>query len=329
MKELEPMTWAEPQNHQPDRVSEAPLVAVCVPTFKRPQFLEHLLQSLTELERDHFAMDVIVVDNDANGSAESVVQRFIAALPSVIYEVEPERGIAAARNRLVAIATRLGANYLAFVDDDEWVEPMWLSNLVRTAQAYQAEGVAGAVLPDFDPEVPSWIVEGQFFDRIRHPTGASVLGNFIGTCNLLLKRECLDGIEGPFDRAFDLTGGSDRHLLDRLASRGARVVWCDEADVHEHIPTSRGNPWWILKRHFRGGITVSQSARKLEPATTRAARASRTFLNFIRGIVMVPGSVVRGKATTLHTLRGCAMDLGRLVGAVGYTYQEYKNTHGR
>jgi succinoglycan biosynthesis protein ExoM len=327
--EHEPMAVASSRDNQAGGSFEKPSVAVCIPTFTRPAYLEQLLWSLTKLQRDDLSMHVVVVDNDVNGSAEPRVRHFGALLPNVVYEIEPVRGIAAARNRLVSIAAHIGADYIAFVDDDEWVEPTWLRNLVHTAREYQAEVVVGTVLPHYDAAVPSWIVAGRFFDGQLHYTTGRQLRGCYSTANVLLKRDCLDGLEGPFHRAFDLTGGSDYHLSQCLYRRGVRVVWCAEAVVHEHIPASRGNARWLLKRAFRSGVTAAQSARLLEPAPRRAIWAARALAEVAGGMVLLPRSAVRGKVATLHTLRGCALRLGSVVGAVGFTYPEYRRIHGR
>jgi succinoglycan biosynthesis protein ExoM len=329
LEEHEVMAEATSRDDRANVISKKPSVAVCVPTFKRPDYLEQLLWSLTRLQRDDLSMHVVVVDNDVDGSAEPIVRRFVALLPNVVYEIEPVRGIAAARNRLVSIAARISADYIAFVDDDEWVESTWLRNLMHVALESQADSVLGAVLPHYDAEVPSWIVAGRFFESPQGRVTGQRLRNCYPTANVLFKRDCLDGLEGPFHRAFDLTGGSDYHLSECLHRCGARVVWCDEALVHEHIPASRGNARWLLRRAFRSGVTFSQSARMLEPAPRRATRAARALAEVAGGIVLLPRSVIRGKAATLHTLRGCAERLGSLVGAVGFTYREYNETHGR
>jgi hypothetical protein len=150
-----------------------------------------------------------------------------------------------------------------------------------------------------------------------------------GTNGFLFKRAVLDGLDDPFDRAFDLTGGEDYLLFKRLARRGANLVWCDEAVVHEHIPASRGNTWWILKRGFRTGMIFSQSARTLESRRRRAARAVRSLRALIWGVVLLPTSVIRGRASTLHVVRHCSSCVGSLLGLTGLTYQEYRKTHGR
>ncbi|HEY8448061.1 MAG TPA: glycosyltransferase [Thermomicrobiales bacterium] len=310
-----------------NRTQDHPSAAVCIPTFKRPVFLDQLLQSLTKLNQDHLTVHVIVVDNDGEGSAAPVVERYRERLPRLVYEIEPERGIAAARNRLVTIARRLGVEYIAFIDDDEWVEPDWLANMVRTAREYQADAVIGAVVPEYDPEIPPWIRAGRFFERPRQRTGERAKS--YTTANALLRLQSLDGLEGPFHRAFDLTGGSDSHLFERLIQRGARLVWCDEAVVYDHIPRSRGNARWILKRAYRHGITYSRCARMLDPLPRRLVRTGRMLYMFGYGLARLALSLPRGKVATLQSLRECAIGLGGLAGAVGLTYQEYRQTHGR
>src|SRR4029453_12464829 len=57
----------------------------------------------------------------------------------------------------------------------------------------------------------------------------------------------------PFDPAFGLTGGEDGDLLGRLVQRGMRIVWCDEAVVHEPVEPSRLSLRWLLLRGLRGG----------------------------------------------------------------------------
>ena len=75
-------------------------IAVCIATFRRPELLARLLQSIRELELPaDIEIEVRVVDNDASGSAESTVGQFSDLTPR--YAIEPERNIALARNRAI------------------------------------------------------------------------------------------------------------------------------------------------------------------------------------------------------------------------------------
>ncbi|HEX6911670.1 MAG TPA: glycosyltransferase, partial [Longimicrobium sp.] len=147
-------------------------VAVCVPTHRRPESLRRLLLALDAqaLPAPAPEVEVLVVDNDAAGSARAVAEACAPLLRWPLrYAVEPERGISAARNRLAALAG--GAEWLAWVDDDEEPEPGWLAALLRAAAAHGADAVAGPVLPRFAAPPPPWVLRGRFFHVPRPATG--------------------------------------------------------------------------------------------------------------------------------------------------------------
>ena len=173
---------------------------------RRPVLLGRLLGSLATLDTGGAAVHVVVVDNDPSGSAEPTVRRFGPLIPDLVYQVEPRRGLAAARNRLVAIAASLGSDYLIFVDDDEWVEPSWLSSFVRLAAAGRADVLRGPIYPEYDEGTPAWIIASKLFDRPEYPTG-SPLRMPCGTGNTMIRLDWLCKFDGPFDPRFDLMGG--------------------------------------------------------------------------------------------------------------------------
>lgn len=303
-------------------------VAVCIPTYRRPEFLADLLRSVAAMGTEGLDARIVVVDNDAAGSAEPIVQRFATHFPNLVYEIEPSKGLAVVRNRLVNIASRLGVDYIAFVDDDELVESQWLSALVHTAHAFNADAVSGVVLPRYENGVPPWVAAGGFFHWPRYATGEPVRVDNTG--NTLLRVASLDGLDGPFDRRFDLSGGEDFHLLKRLAERGVRMVWCDEAVVHERIGLSRANARWLLRRAFRGGTAFSAIAADFDPtAVGRIARAARALARTAYGLLLLPHGLVRGRAATLRAACHTARGVGGLLGIAGVTYHEYERVHGR
>jgi glycosyltransferase involved in cell wall biosynthesis len=276
--------------------------------------LARLLQSVAELRTDGLATWTVVVDNDAAGSAEAAVRPFLGRIPNLVYEVEPERGVSAARNCLVAIAGRLGAEFVAFVDDDEWAEPAWLVNLVRTARRCNAVAVGGPVLPEYDDEVPRWIRKGRFFDCPRYPNGQEV--RLSSTADLLVRRARLARLDGPFDRRFDLTGGEDSHMLNRLLRRRARMVWADKAVVHERVPASRGNVRWILERRFSTGVTSGQRASLRHAGfRQRARQVVGAISRLSSALPQVLQALIRGgREETLWALCWCSSQAGRLLG---------------
>jgi succinoglycan biosynthesis protein ExoM len=92
-----------------------PQVSVCLATYRRNEQLRAVLEDLTK--QDRFPDQVVVVDNDADGGARSIVEQCRAAgAPFRIdYDVQPVPSIAITRNRTVELA--LG-EWIAFIDDD-------------------------------------------------------------------------------------------------------------------------------------------------------------------------------------------------------------------
>ena len=92
-------------------------ISVCVCTYCRPSLLAALLDSLA-LQTFQDPFEVIVVDNDAAGSAADTVEIAKIRYPKldIRYVVEPQKGISFARNTAASLAA---GDFLAWIDDDE------------------------------------------------------------------------------------------------------------------------------------------------------------------------------------------------------------------
>lgn len=223
-----------------------PLITVCICTFKRPTFLEHLLRTLESQRTDDlFEYDVVVADNDAARSAEPVVRAWASsATVPMTYCVEPVANIARARNAALAHAR---GDLIAFIDDDEFPTADWLYELFRTREVRQAGGVLGPVLPHFQHNPPRWLTKGRFFDRPRYPTGRPIAWFEARSGNVLFVREILKHLDPPFRTQF-ATAGEDLDFFRRAIETGFSFVWCDEAPVFEFVPASRCTRRYLLRR---------------------------------------------------------------------------------
>lgn len=228
-------------------------VSVCICTYKRPERLALLLGDLAAQTRR--PEEVVVVDNDATGSARAGVERFAATAPfAVRYAVQPEKNISLTRNMAMKMA---GSEWLGMLDDDERAPPHWLATLLACAEQYQAGMVIAPVICEVPETAPDWIRKGQFYAQPRYPTGTVIRNNVIGLGNVLLKAEWIHDMPEPCDPAYGLTGGEDLDFIARLEHRGCKLVWCDDAVATETVEASRLDPSWILRRAKRGGQTFA------------------------------------------------------------------------
>ncbi|MFC4279117.1 glycosyltransferase family 2 protein [Achromobacter aloeverae] len=225
-------------------------ISVCIATYKRREMLDALLSDLAA--QTLRPRQVVVVDNDAAGSARDVVEGHRQALAGieVTYAVQPEKNISLTRNLAVSLARH---DWVAFIDDDERAPADWLSLMHATAIRYDADGVQAPVLAILPDHAPDWIRRGDFYGWARFPTGTVVPRNVMRIGNYLLAGHWLRRQEQVFSPAYGLSGGEDGDLLMRLAGQGARMVWCDEACVTEPVADNRMRLSWLCKRALRGG----------------------------------------------------------------------------
>lgn len=312
----------------PNAANGEPRVSLCVTTFRRPVLLDHLLASLAALELPDGArlgveVELVIVDNDRDGSAATVTARWVERGLPIRYAVEPEQNISCARNLAVRLAR---AGLIAFVDDDERVEPDWLLALLAAAERYDADVVFGAVLPEFERRVPIWLAENPYFTLHRIPTGTIVDMGGAGSC--LIRRAALDrlGVSGePFDVRLGRTGGEDSHLFDRLGRSGARLVFCAEARAFETIPAERLRVVWVVRRAFRTGnldarrrIELAAGRSRISARTEILARASAVLVCSAIGTVVAPNSTRR----FANGLRACSA-IGQLLSLGGLRVRGY------
>lgn len=307
-------------------------VAVCVATLQRPVLLASLLESLAALEFrkcPDTAPFVVVVDNNGEETAREVVEAARGRLPfPVVYTVEPTRGIPHARNCGVRVALREGADFVAFIDDDEVASPGWLDELLAVQRRSSADVVSGPSLPRFAPGVEQWVIDGGFFTYPRYATGEEI--PIAATNNVLVASHLFRDRDEPFDPSFELSGMDDSHFFMRVKKAGAKLVWADEALVEEFIPISRAHARWIVKRAFRIGNGYVFCVRALSPPYRWVVpRVVGAFARIGYGTLALPFAAVRGRAPMVSALRTISNGVGSLVALAGKRYQEYTVIHGR
>lgn len=231
-------------------------ITVCICTFKRPELLRRLLERLENQQTEQlFSYSVVVADNDSAESARPVVAEFTSSgrLP-ITYCVELQPNIARARNKALQHAE---GDFIAFIDDDEFPVPDWLSNLYKARAASGVAGVLGPVKPYFEIDPPAWVTKGDFFERPTHTTGFKMDWAECRTGNVLFSRSILADVDPPFRTEFN-TAGEDVDFFRRMANNGHTFIWCNEAEVYEVVPPARCTRSYLLKRALLRGSNFSK-----------------------------------------------------------------------
>ncbi|MFV1977911.1 MAG: glycosyltransferase family 2 protein [Myxococcota bacterium] len=293
-------------------------VSICIATYRRPEGLSRLLDSLERLKLPiGIQIETIIVDNDRDASAASVAQSRSGSTESVHYFVEPCQNIALARNRALSEAS---GEWILFIDDDEVADENWITEYLKLVEREPCDGAFGPVLPQLEEVVTPWLDVQTFYTRRRHATGEPLGAGDLYTSNALVRRRLFD--ERSFDPAFGRTGGEDSKLFGRMLRSGARFLWCDEARVIEFVPPERHRIGWLAQRAFRGGCVYTHLAR----SNTSGDFLKRTLCAAARlcGFsVLIPLAAFAGRRVLARVVLRICTQAGHLWALMGRRYEEY------
>ncbi len=289
-------------------------IDICIATFKRPDGLRALVESLDRQRiPDNVDLRLVIVDNDgASPLGAPPPSRF-----ETIYVVEPLRGIAAARNAALDLVGP-DTDFVVFVDDDEVVEENWLAALLAVQRRTGAAAVQGSVVPRYAATPPKWMDQSGVFRLGPYQDGASI--DFAATNNVIVEVRWIRQTNLRFDSRFNTTGGSDHEFFQRLQVAGGKIVTAGSAVVIDEIPVHRTTLNWVVRRQFRKGNTLARIAVLHRRGV--GVRAARGFGKVVKGAVIALARLAIGRHPGPGVLH-MAFGAGTLAGIGGIGYEEY------
>jgi glycosyltransferase involved in cell wall biosynthesis len=296
-------------------------LVIGIPTFRRPQSLQALLDSLLGELAEHPAT-VVIADNDCGSEAPALVAAFRARWPRSRCIPVAARGVAQVRNALVAEAHRVCPDWqwLVMLDDDGLATSGWLAALLAAGTRYEADLVGGpvqGVLPDGAGRLAR---NSVFAARRRWQTGLVPLLNT--TQNLAISRRALRLAPEPlFRNEYGASGGEDYDLFRRVARAGGRLVWCDDAVVLEPAPADRLTVRGLLHRYASTGMYMVVIDRAYDGV-------GQVWLGAVKGLLRAGGATALATLLLRRDRAACGLldishYVGRLAGLLGWSSARY------
>ncbi|MFT7231851.1 MAG: succinoglycan biosynthesis protein ExoM [Cyclobacteriaceae bacterium] len=303
-------------------------IVIGVGTIHRPKLLRENLDSLSKLDcPDGVKISILVVDNSSDSSAKHIVDEMANnQVYPIHYEMEVNRGIVCMRNRVLDEAKKLGANYVAFIDDDERAEKDWILCLHEGLVKYDAQVVQGSTFRDIPDDIPDWLKKNKLLKLRNFPSGT--IRSSASTRNVMFDSIFVEKHNLRFNMAFNLMGSSDSFFFTQAHQKGAKIVWIDEAKVIEKLPDSRINFNWIMQRAFRAGHTHFEMKRQLgDPVRMILECLKKAFYIWFMALIALivyPYS----KSLSVKIFRLSVIAVGFFRRALGFNYLEYNKIHG-
>jgi succinoglycan biosynthesis protein ExoM len=293
-------------------------VAIGVCTFNRPAQLGRLLAAVADVAGGFGGanrVDVIVVDDGADRSAEAVVDaaadRFTG---DVRYHYLGSADVATARNKVLELGCAT-APWVVFIDDDCIPEANWLTALFDIQARTDADVVTGHVQYTTPPTAPRWLREQPFCDFDTYEDGEEpALGT---TANALIRSSFITEHEIGFRPSLGRTGGEDMTFFHDVRAAGGRLRYAAKAVVVEELTPRRQRYRYQLYRQLWLGNNVAEINRHTRQWShvRLALRAVRWGLRAWRDAAT---RVVRGESPQLRwTVALNARALGLLLGVAG------------
>lgn len=301
-------------------------VAICISTFRRQALLRELLEGIAKLTFRKVAapqLEVVVVDTpDDSGGAHEVCETVSLPWP-IKYVIEPRRGLTYARNSAISAAGPV--DFIAFIDDDEIPSVAWLDELLWAQAEFGADVVCGAVVARYSPEVVGWIRAGNFFDSPPRFTGTPCKTG--ATHNVLVGTHVLEKVP-KFDDTYALSGAEDTDFFLRATQAGYKIVWSQEAVVHEFISAKRAGVAWILRREYQtGNGWVFCEANVDGGLRSRMVRLTKASAHIAIGLVSaIWSSLLFDRAATVRSLRRVTLGAGMLTALAGHRFLGYQTS---
>ena len=264
-----------------------------VPTFRRPQPLRRVLESIARVEPPHrLQIAVRVVNNDARRELPGL-EETLSSIPfptDVLHEPQP--GKSAALNTGIAAST---ADYIGFIDDDEELAPDWFRVVEQALEAGPVDFLGGRVLPIPGSEIPTWVPPGYWAvlgtadsGLTERPYGPDFPGMLKGG-NAVISRATLDRV-GPYSTELGPTADrrlfscEDEEMYLRLVDAGANGRYLPNLIVYHCLHADR------LRKNYYRAWSFWQGASK-----GVLARRRRTPFREIAGVPRhVYGEALRG-----------------------------------
>ena len=299
------------------------VIGLC--TFRRPDDLRDLLLSLRSLVVPaEVAVTVVVVDNDTEPTAASMVKELLPDVPfQTRYVHHPDPGIPSARNRVLDEAA--GADFLLFVDDDETVDAQLLVEHLGVQQRTGATFVQGPCEKTVERVQDRWWLKTAFFREREYEDGAERHESW--TNNVLVDMAFVTKKAIRFDEKLRFSGGSDTLFFQDVVRSGGRGAYAASALVYERQPKSRLTLGWATRRQYRYGVTRANTlvlrhsyAVALPYSILRAAAMA------VVGLAHFASAIVRGRIGFADGLAFISRGAGLALGTIGFKAEEYRRS---
>lgn len=225
-----------------------PTVSLVIATYNRPEYLENCLKKLNNLVFPDGKVELIIVDDGSSTSYDAERLEKLSKFPFKFIRKE-HSGITATKNKGIQEGQ---GDYVAFLDDDMVVSPLWLTHLMS---GFKDQNVAGVGSTNLTYPYNNPLTHYSDYRELARKAFRDETGEILNvlTGSAVFKKDVLIEVGGFNARQSESGvpfGGDDVDLTWRIRNQGYQFRHVDGAiTFHNHRSSLRG----LIKQHIGYG----------------------------------------------------------------------------
>lgn len=234
-------------------------LSIIICTYNRSNFLEKLLESLTQMTLPQEFFEIIIIDNASTDNTKEVSDNYQTRFNNYIYHYEKELGLSFARNTGIEVSN---GNVVAYIDDDATVDKAWAENVYNVFKEINPPPAAlgGKIFPDWEIKRPSWYPDEllSYISCVDNgPEAKKITSNRIYGCNSIYLKDKLIQY-GKFDPKLGRVKNKqftheERHLLHKMEENNETLFYHPNIITYHFIPKERATYKYLIERALGSG----------------------------------------------------------------------------
>jgi GT2 family glycosyltransferase len=259
-----------------------PKISVVICSYNGERCIRDCLEAVSALHYPDY--EVIVIDDGSADRTAEIAAEFDVQVVSVA-----NGGLSRARNLGLEAAR---GEIIAYLDDDAYPDPDWLTFLASTFMTSTHVGVGGPNIPPPDDDFTSHCVASAPGGPI-HVLLSDLEAEHIPGCNMAFRRAALVAV-GGFDPQFR-SAGDDVDVCWRLQARGHSLGFSPSAVVWHHRRNSIRAYWRQQKGYGRAEALLERKWPEKYNALGHVSWAGRLYGGgHTRALVFGSGRIYHG-----------------------------------
>lgn len=205
----------------------SPVVSIVICTRNRASQLPGTLDSIAALESAH-EWEALIVDNASTDNTRAVIEARVASDPRFRYLHVARIGLGAGRD---AAWRATEGQIVSFSDDDCYLRPDYVDQIVKAFEQNPAAGVIGGRILLHDPTDAHVTIDERTEPRF-YPAQTAVHGGALHGANLSFRRQALEQ-SGGFDPELGAGTPFPCEDVDAIAA----VLWAGWSGAYQPGPT--------------------------------------------------------------------------------------------